>query len=252
MEVVLRSDVEHCGLRGEVVNVARGYARNFLLPRGLAEVATPGLKRELERRDALKSRSEAKDTGEAEAIAKRLEANELKFEVNAGPSGALFGSVTATNIVDRLWEEQKIRIDRRKLGMQTIKRIGRYTVDAEVFTDVHAGLRILVVPEGGELPPDEPEVTETPEAATDAAAATGAAPAEAAAGTADVEDAAPAAGATDADVAEANVAEADAAQADVAEADLAEAEPVAAASAEVEAPEAAAAAEPGLAEPEAV
>ena len=153
MEVVLRQDVDHVGLRGEVVNVARGYARNYLLPRGLAEVATPGLKRELERRDALKARSEAKDTGEAEAIAKRLEATELKFEVNAGPTGSLFGSVTATNVVDRLWEEQKIRIDRRKLGMQTIKRIGRYTVEAEVFSEVTAELRILVVPEGGELPP---------------------------------------------------------------------------------------------------
>ena len=65
MEVVLRQDVDHVGLRGEVVNVARGYARNYLLPRGLAEVATPGLKRELERRDALKARNEAKDTDEA-------------------------------------------------------------------------------------------------------------------------------------------------------------------------------------------
>ena len=148
MEVVLRQDVDHVGLRGEVVNVARGYARNYLLPRGLAELATPGLKRELERREAIKSRNEAKTTGEAEAIAKRIEAAELKFEVNAGPSGSLFGSVTATNVVDKLWDEQKIRLDRRKLGMQTIKRIGRYTVDAEIFTDVHAQLQILVVPGG--------------------------------------------------------------------------------------------------------
>ena len=160
MEVVLRQDVDHVGLRGDVVNVARGYARNYLLPRGLAEVATPGLKRELERRESLKARNEAKTTGEAQAIAKRLEAQELKFEVNAGPTGSLFGSVTATNVVDRLWEEQKIRIDRRKLDMQAIKRIGRYTVEAEIFADVTAELRILVVPEGGELPPDEPEVVE--------------------------------------------------------------------------------------------
>jgi large subunit ribosomal protein L9 len=170
VEVVLREDVDHVGLRGDVVNVARGYARNYLLPRGLAEVATPGLKRELERREALKARNEAKTTDEAQAIARRLEANELKFEMNAGPTGSLFGSVTATNIVDRLWEEQKIRLDRRKLGMQTIKRIGRYTVDAEVFADVTAELRILVVPEGGELPPEQPEVTEETPAAAEAAA----------------------------------------------------------------------------------
>jgi large subunit ribosomal protein L9 len=160
VEVVLRQDVDHVGLRGDVVNDARGDARNYLLPRGLAEVATPGLKRELERRDSLRARNEAKTTDEAQAIARRLEANELRFEMNAGPTGSLFGSVTATNIVDRLWDEQKIRIDRRKLGMQTIKRIGRYTVEAEVFADETAQLSVLVVPEGGELPPEEPEATE--------------------------------------------------------------------------------------------
>jgi large subunit ribosomal protein L9 len=174
VEVVLREDVDHVGLRGEVVNVARGYARNYLLPRGLAELATPGLKRELERREALKARSEAKTTNEAEAIAKRLEATELTFEVNAGPTGSLFGSVTATNVADRLWDERKIRVDRRRLGMQTIKRVGRYTVPVEVFSEVTAELRILVVPEGGELPTDEPEVVETPAETAGEVAAAGA------------------------------------------------------------------------------
>src|SRR4051812_3152095 len=177
MEVVLRSDVEHCGLRGGVVNVARGYARNYLLPRGLAEVATPGLLREIEKRDAIRARHEAKTSGEAESIAQRLRATELRFEVNAGPSGALFGSVTATNIADRLWEEQKIRLDRRKIGIETIKRIGRYTVPVEVFAEVTAELRLIVVPEGGELPPEEPEVAEAPEETTAAEPAAEAAPA---------------------------------------------------------------------------
>jgi len=77
MEVVLKQDVEKLGLRGEVVNVARGYARNFLLPRGLAEVATPGLVRELEKRQAQHARHEAKSSDEARAIADRLERNEL-------------------------------------------------------------------------------------------------------------------------------------------------------------------------------
>src|SRR3954447_26958460 len=163
MEVVLKQDVDQLGLRGEVVNVARGYARNYLLPRGLAEVATPGLLREIEKRDAIRARHEAKNSGEAEAIAQRLQATELRFEVNAGPSGALFGSVTATHIADRLWEEQKIRLDRRKIGIETIKRIGRYTIPVEVFTDVTAELRLIVVPEGGELPPEEPEIVEAPE-----------------------------------------------------------------------------------------
>ena len=179
MEVVLKQDVDKLGLRGEVVHVARGYARNFLLPRGLAEVATPGLLRELEKREAQRARHEAKSVDEARAIADRLEALELRFDVNAGPTGSLFGSVTATNVADRLWEQEKVRVDRRKLGMETIKRIGRYTVPFEVFTDVVAELKVVVAPEGQDLPPEEElAALEAAEAATDAPAPEGAAVAE--------------------------------------------------------------------------
>ena len=155
MDVVLREDVDKLGLRGEVVSVARGYARNFLLPRGLAEPATPGRLKELERRDAQRARHEAKSVDEARAIATRLDALELRFDANAGPTGTLFGSVTATNVADRLWEQEKIRIDRRKLQMDTIRRIGRYAVPVDLFTDVTAELKLVVAPEGQELPPEE-------------------------------------------------------------------------------------------------
>ena len=167
MEVVLRQDVDKLGLRGEVVNVARGYARNFLLPRGLAEPASPALVRELEKRDAQRARHEAKSVDEARAIAARLEAQSLRFDVNAGPTGTLFGSVTATNVADRLWDEQKIRVDRRKLEMETIKRVGRYTVPVELFTDVTAELELVVAPEGVEPPSEEEQAG----AEADAAAA---------------------------------------------------------------------------------
>lgn len=189
MEVVLRQDVDNVGLRGDVVNVARGYARNFLLPRGLAEVATPALQREVAKRDALRARHEAKTVDEAHAIAERLEAKELRFDVSAGPTGSLFGSVTATNVADRLWAEEKIRIDRRKLHLDTIKRIGRYTVPVDIFADVTAELRLVVAPEGQELPSDEElaavaaaeaaAAAETAEAASEARAEAEAAVAEA-------------------------------------------------------------------------
>jgi len=155
VEVILKQDVDSLGLRGDVVNVARGYARNFLLPRGLAETATPALIRELEKRDAQRARHEAKTADEAKAIADRIGAVEFRFDVNAGPTGSLFGSVTATNVADRLWEQEKIRIDRRKLQMETIKRIGRYTVPLELFADVTAELHLAVAPEGQELPTEE-------------------------------------------------------------------------------------------------
>jgi large subunit ribosomal protein L9 len=187
MEVVLREDVDKLGLRGEVVNVARGYARNFLLPRGLAELATPGLVKELEKREAQRARHEAKTVDEARAIAKRIEGVELRFDVNAGSTGALFGSVTPTNVADRLREAQGLRVDRRKLHMETIKRIGRYTVPFEVFPDVVAELKLVVAPEGEELPPEqELEALEAQEHA-EAEAAEAEAAAEHAAAEADVE-----------------------------------------------------------------
>jgi large subunit ribosomal protein L9 len=198
VDVILKHDVDKLGLRGEVVAVARGYARNFLFPRGLAEVATPALVRELEKRDAQRARHDAKSVGEAQAIATRLEATELRFDVNAGPGGTLFGSVTATNVADRLWEQEKIRVDRRRLQMDTIKRVGRYTVPLDLFTDVTAELRLVVAPEGEELPTEEElaAAAEEPAPATVEAASAEAPPAlepattEPAAGEPDVSDAA--------------------------------------------------------------
>jgi large subunit ribosomal protein L9 len=171
VQVVLRDDVDNLGLRGEVVNVARGYARNFLLPRGLAELATPRLVAELARREALQARHQARNAEEAQAIVARLESSELRFDVKAGPTGSLFGSVTATSVADALWEKEKIRIDRRKLELAPIKRIGRYTAPVEVFAGVTAELRLAVVPEGGELPSEEElAAAEAAETAADATA----------------------------------------------------------------------------------
>jgi large subunit ribosomal protein L9 len=156
MEVILLQDVEQVGLRGDVVNVARGYMRNFLQPRGLAQPATPALLAELEKREDQRARHEARDADQAQEIAKRIGAAVLRFEVKSGPRGRLFGSVTPTNIVDRLWDQEKIRVDRRKLDLpETIKRIGRYTIAVTLFEDVTAEIHAEVVPEGGELPSED-------------------------------------------------------------------------------------------------
>src|SRR5437868_9357585 len=154
MEVILRDDVDKVGLRGEVVNVARGFARNYLLPRGHAEPATPAKVAELQKRDAQRARHEAATVEQAQDIARVLQKTVLRFEVKAGPTGSLFGSVTPTQIADELWRTRKIRVDRRKIDIDTIKRIGRYEVPIELFRDVRVGVSTLVVPEGGELPSD--------------------------------------------------------------------------------------------------
>ena len=155
MEVILRQDIDKVGLRGEVVNVARGYARNFLFPRGLAAEATPARVAEVRKVEERRAQHQAKTFEEAQALAEKLGQIELRFDVKAGPTGSLFGSVTPTDITDELWSKHKIRVDRRKVGTDTIKRIGRYQVPIELFQDVTVELRTLVVPEGGELPPEE-------------------------------------------------------------------------------------------------
>jgi large subunit ribosomal protein L9 len=156
MQVILRQDVEKVGLRGEVVDVAAGFARNYLLPRKLAETATPAKVAELRKLEDKRARHEAQTFEQAQEIVQRLEATELRFDVPAGETGTLFGSVTATDIAERLWETERVRIDRRKLDLaDSIKRIGRYQVPVELFADVTATLRLAVVPEGGELPPQE-------------------------------------------------------------------------------------------------
>jgi large subunit ribosomal protein L9 len=176
MDVILLSDVDKVGLRGEVVSVARGYARNYLLPRRLAEAATPARVAELARREAQRTRHEARTFEHAQEIAELLGKTVLSFEVKAGPTGALFGSVTPTDIADEIWRTRKVRVDRRKIGLHDpIKRIGRYEVPIELFTDVAVEVKTLVVPEGGELPPEE-ELEAAAAAEDEAAAEADAAP----------------------------------------------------------------------------
>ena len=181
MQVILLKDVDKVGLRGDVVDVTRGYARNFLLPRQLAEPASPGRLEELRKREELRARQEASSHDDAGQIAARLEQAVLRFDVKAGPTGTLFGSVTATDVADRLWGEHRIRVDRRKIELgDPVKRVGRYEVPVEVFTDVSATLQLEVVPEGGDIAQMEAmqAVADAEEAAA-AAEATAAAEAEA-------------------------------------------------------------------------
>jgi large subunit ribosomal protein L9 len=165
LQLILLQDVENVGLRGDVVDVARGYARNYLLPRRLAEEATSASVAELEKRESHRARHEAATVEQAHDIVAVLEQAELRFEMKAGPTGSLFGSVTPTDIADELWQTHKVRIDRRKIELaHPIKQVGRYAVPVEVFEDVRVDVAIVVVPEGGELPPEEPVAEEEPAA----------------------------------------------------------------------------------------
>jgi large subunit ribosomal protein L9 len=172
MDVILLKDVDKLGLRGEVVSVTRGYMRNFLQPRKLAELATEARVAELGRREAERARHEARTADQAEAIAETLRKTVLRFEVNAGERGTLFGSVTSTDITDELWRARKIRVDRRKIDLaDPIKRIGRYEIPITVFEGVTVEVKTLVVPIGGDLPPEEELEAYAAEEAAEAEAA---------------------------------------------------------------------------------
>ena len=172
MQVILLQDVEKLGLRGEVVDVARGYARNFLLPRRLAENATAARVAEIQRVDAERARHEARTAEQAQEMAELLGKTVLRFEVKSGPTGSLFGSVTPSDIADEIWRTRKVRVDRRKIATDPLKRIGRFSIPIELFQDVEVEVKTLVVPEGGELPPEEVlAAIEAAEAEAEAAAA---------------------------------------------------------------------------------
>jgi len=156
MDVILTQDVEKLGLRGDVVSVARGYARNFLFPRKLAETATAAKVAELRKRDERRALHEARSSEQGETIAETLRKTVLRFEMKAGPGGALFGSVTPSAVADELWRVRKIRVDRRKIQLsEPLKRVGTYLIPIAVYDDIVAEVKTLVVPEGGELPPEE-------------------------------------------------------------------------------------------------
>jgi large subunit ribosomal protein L9 len=155
MQVILLQDVDKLGLRGDVVDVARGYARNYLLPRRMAETATTARVAELRRVEAQRATQEARTAEQANEIADVLSKTVLRFEVKAGATGSLFGSVTSSDVADEIWRTRKVRVDRRKIVLDPIKRIGRYAIPIEVFQDVQVEVKTLVVPEGGELPPEE-------------------------------------------------------------------------------------------------
>ena len=154
MEVILLGDVDKVGLRGEVVNVARGYAQlPAPAPARGAGHAGPGRRAEAARRPARPARGPLGRAGERDR--RRARKTVLSFDVKAGPTGALFGSVTTTDIADELWRTRKIRVDRKKIGTDSIRRIGRYAVPIQIFEDVTVEVKTLSSPRAARQPPEE-------------------------------------------------------------------------------------------------
>ena len=144
MEVILREDVEKLGSRGQVVKVADGYARNFLLPKRLAVAATEANKKIVEQERQAHLRREAKLVGEAQDLAKLLGGVTVSIAQKAGENDQLFGSVTSKDIAEAL-EKQNYTIDRRKIQLEEpIKQLGEFKVPVRLHKDVTTDITVVV------------------------------------------------------------------------------------------------------------
>jgi large subunit ribosomal protein L9 len=147
MDVILRTDVENLGKAGELVTVKNGYARNYLLPRGLAYAATEGNRRRIEAERAQKGKKSAAEVASARGVAQQLEAVSITFTMKAGDGDKLFGSVTAHDVAERLGAEG-FALDKKQIELaEPIKALGVYKVPVRLHADVKPEVRVWVVKE---------------------------------------------------------------------------------------------------------
>jgi large subunit ribosomal protein L9 len=148
MEVILREHVDNLGRRGEIVKVADGYARNYLLPRKLALLVTEGSRKQIERERGKFEAKEAEEKKAAEVIVERMSNLEIEIARKVGDTQALFGSVTTSDIAAELLAKG-FEIDRRKLQLrEPIKKLGEYAVPLKLHLDVTTTVKVKVVAEG--------------------------------------------------------------------------------------------------------
>jgi len=145
MIVILVKDVKGVGKAGEVVKVSDGYARNLLLPRGLATEATEGNVRNLEKQKAIQEANRQKELAEAKELAAKLAQLKVTIVSKSGEGGRLFGSITSRDIADALAEQHKINIDKRKFVLENpIKHTGDYEIEIKIYPEVTAKLKVTV------------------------------------------------------------------------------------------------------------
>jgi large subunit ribosomal protein L9 len=144
MEVILKEDVPKLGSRGDVIKVAEGYGRNFLLPHKLAIEANAGNKAVIEQMKAASVRRSAKEKSEADALAKQFDGLEISFTRKSGENDQLFGSVTSGDIAEAL-EKKSFHIDRRKIQVhEPLKTIGEFTIPVKLHKDVTTHLKVVI------------------------------------------------------------------------------------------------------------
>ncbi len=145
MKVILTQDVKGQGKKGDAINVSDGYARNFLLPKGLAIIADAAAMNDLKNKEASRQHKIEVERAAAKEIAAKLEAISVKVLATAGADGRLYGSVTSKEIASALEAQHKILIDKRKLDMpDPIKAFGTYSIPVKLYTDVSGKINVII------------------------------------------------------------------------------------------------------------
>jgi large subunit ribosomal protein L9 len=148
VEIILLEDIEGVGVKGDLANVSPGYARNFLLPKRLAEVASPGRLDEVRRLMEERKAREARSADQAVDVAATLNKTVVTIGAHAGEGERLYGSVTSADVADAIWSARKVRVDKHKIRLEEpIKSLGTFMVDIDVFEGVEAAVKVIVVAE---------------------------------------------------------------------------------------------------------
>lgn len=148
MKVILKQEIKALGKRGDIKEVSDGYARNFLLPKGLAMEATSGNLKVLADQKESAAKREEQENVEAQGLAKKLAGQSVTFKAKTGEGGRLFGSITAKDIVDQIKKEHNLELDKRKLEIDdAIKNVGAYPVKVHLYKGISVEITIKVVAE---------------------------------------------------------------------------------------------------------
>ena len=165
MEILLKQDVENLGSAGDIVKVKPGYARNYLIPRGLAMPATPGLRKQAAQIKQAAERRRLRELKTAQDLAERIQQVTLHFKAKAGESGRLYGSITSAAMAEALAAELGVEIDRRRIRLDhPLRELGEHEVTIHLAQGVDATFKVVVEPEG-ELEKDQLSEEELEEAA---------------------------------------------------------------------------------------
>lgn len=144
MKLILLKDVKGQGKKGQVVNVSDGYARNFLLPRGLAKEATDSNMHILNKQNEAERKKKLAETEAAQKVAEELRNKEIKVSAKAGDGGRLFGAITSKDIAGELKKQYKVEIDKKKIVSDTIKQLGTYEVEIKLYPEISTKVKVVI------------------------------------------------------------------------------------------------------------